>query len=81
MLLASLPDLASASELRGDPEGPERTDCYRGLSQFHRGHRTLPPKERARSQRRRGTGPSPEWTLRSLGIIADRESPNRHRCG
>lgn len=80
MLLASLPDLASAQvNCEAIPKGPERTDCYLGLSQFHRGQSDL-AAERARSQRQRGIGPSTEQTLRNLGVIADREGPSRQGC-
>ena len=50
MLLASFSTFASAQvECEAIPKGPERTDCYLGLSQFHRGQSDL-AAARARAQ-------------------------------
>ena len=49
-LLASFSTFASAQvNCEAIPKGPERTDCYLGLSQFHRGQSDL-AAERARAQ-------------------------------
>jgi hypothetical protein len=71
MLLASLPDLASAQvNCEAIPKGPERTDCYLGLSQFHRGQSNL-AAERARAQSEAA------WYRAITG--ADPPKPRRHR--
>jgi hypothetical protein len=50
ILLAGFPGVASAQvNCEAIPKGPERTDCYLGLSQFHRGQSNL-AAERARAQ-------------------------------
>ena len=51
VLLASLPAVANAqANCEAIPKGPERTDCYLGLSQFHQGQSDLAAaKARAQS--------------------------------
>jgi len=51
ILLAGFPGVASAqANCEAMPRGPERTDCYLGLSQYHRGQSDLAAaKARARS--------------------------------
>jgi hypothetical protein len=39
--LASFPNLASAQNCEAIPVGPERTDCYIGLSRIDRGQSSL----------------------------------------
>ena len=42
LLLAGFPAVASAQmNCEAIPQGPERTDCYLGLSQFYRGQSDL----------------------------------------
>jgi len=50
LLLAGFPAIASAQmNCEAIPKGPERTDCYLGLSQFYRGQSDL-AAEKARAQ-------------------------------
>jgi len=51
ILLAGFPGVASAQpSCEAIPRGPERTDCYLGLSQYHRGQSDLAAaKARAQS--------------------------------
>jgi hypothetical protein len=49
ILLASFPGVASAQACGAIPQGPARTDCYLGQSQFYRGQSDL-AAARARAQ-------------------------------
>lgn len=73
ILLAGLPTLASAQvNCEAIPNGPERTDCYLGLSQFHRGQSDL-AAARAREQS------DAAWYRAITGTDPAKPKPHRHR--
>ena len=73
ILLASFPTFASAQvNCEAMPKGPERTDCYLGLSQFYRGQSDL-AAARAREQS------DAAWYRAITGTDPPKPKPRRRR--
>jgi hypothetical protein len=73
ILLAAFPSVASAqANCEAIPHGPERTDCYLGLSQLYRGQSDL-AAARARAQS------DAAWYRAITGTDPPKQKPHRRR--